>query len=91
MDFHRSIIEAAASERLARAYATLQTEILLCMAELRPHYDSPEEVAAEHRELLEPLLTHKLGLAEERFRTHLTEAEQNLTHALEARKETTDE
>ncbi len=91
MDFHRSIIEAADSERLARAYATLQTEILLCMAELRPHYDSPEEVAAEHRELLEPLLTHKLGLAEERFRTHLTEAEQNLTHALEARKETTDE
>jgi DNA-binding GntR family transcriptional regulator len=90
MDFHLGIIDAADSERLSRAYTTLQSEIQLCMAQLRPHYDHPDEVAAEHRELLEPLLTHELALAEERFRVHLDEAEENLTHALEARKETTE-
>ena len=61
------------------------------MAQLRPHYDSPSEVAAEHRELLEPLLTHDVAPAEERFRAHLDDAEANLTDALEARKETTEE
>lgn len=88
MEFHRSIIDAAGSERLARAYAGVQSEILLCMVQLRPHYDHPEEVAAEHRELLEPLKAHKLELAEERFRVHLNEAAANLTQALEAREET---
>ncbi len=84
MDFHRGIIDAAASERLSRAYTTLQSEIQLCMAQLRPHYDHPSEVAAEHRELLEPLLTHKVDIAEQRFRIHLDEAADNLTRALEA-------
>jgi DNA-binding FadR family transcriptional regulator len=58
------------------------------MAQLRPHYDHPAEVAAEHRELLEPLLNHDLSLAEARFRSHLNEAAANLTEALEAQKET---
>jgi len=87
MDFHRGIIDAAASERLTRAYTPLQSEIQLCMAQLRPHYDHPSEVAAEHRELLEPLLTHKVDIAEQRFRTHLDEAAENLTRALEAQTE----
>jgi DNA-binding GntR family transcriptional regulator len=88
MEFHRAIIDAAGSERLARAFATVQSEILLCMAQLRPHYDHPSEVAAEHQELLEPLLSRDLELAEERFRAHLNEAAANLTEALEAQKET---
>jgi DNA-binding GntR family transcriptional regulator len=84
MDFHRGIIDAAASERLSRAYTTLQSEIQLCMAQLRPHYDHPSEVAAEHRELLEPLLNHKVEVAEQLFRAHLGEAADNLTRALQA-------
>lgn len=88
MAFHRAIIDATGSERLGRAFATVQSEVLLCMAQLRPHYDHPAEVAAEHRELLEPLLNHDLGLAEDRFRSHLNEAAANLTEALEAQKET---
>ena len=90
MDFHRGIIDSAASERLTRAYATLQSEIQLCMAQLRPHYDHPSEVAAEHRDLLEPLLNQELGTAEDRFRAHLAEAADNLTraHAAQTQKET---
>ena len=46
MGFHRAVIDAAGSERLGRAYAGVQSEIQLCMAQLRPHYDRPAEVAA---------------------------------------------
>jgi DNA-binding GntR family transcriptional regulator len=88
MDFHRAIIDATGSTRLARSYATVQSEILLCMAQLRPHYDNPAEVAAEHRDLLEPLLNQQLELADQRFREHLNEAAANLTEALKAQKET---
>ncbi len=89
MSFHRAIIDAAGSERMDRAYAAVQAEILLCMAQLRPHYHHPDEVAQEHRDLLEPLLGGDLKLAGERFRAHLDEATENLTKALNARKEVT--
>lgn len=88
MAFHRAVIDATESERLARSFATVQSEILLCMAQLRPHYDHPAEVAAEHRDLLEALVNRQLELAEERFRVHLNEAAANLTEALKAQKET---
>ena len=61
MDFHRAIIDATGSERISRAYAGVQSEILLCMAQLRPHYDRPAEVAAEHRELLFGIVYGMLG------------------------------
>lgn len=89
MDFHRAVIDAAASERITRAYASLQSEILLCMAQLRPHYDHPDEVAQEHRDLLEPLIGGNLAEADARFRVHLDEATDNLTRALHARGEVT--
>jgi DNA-binding GntR family transcriptional regulator len=89
MDFHRAIIEGAGSKRLARAYAGVQSEILLCMAQLRPHYDRPAEVALEHRELLEPIVAGDVELARSRMRVHLEEATENLTRALLAREEVT--
>jgi DNA-binding GntR family transcriptional regulator len=88
MDFHRAIIDGTGSERLARSYAAVQSEILLCMAQLRPHYQHPSEVAAEHRDLLEPLLEHRLEQAEERLRVHLNDAAANLSKALKAQEET---
>lgn len=89
MSFHRAIIDATGSERMARAYAGVQSEILLCMAQLRPHYHHPDEVAQEHRDLLEPLAAGDAKLAEGRFRAHLDEATDNLTKALKAREEVT--
>jgi DNA-binding GntR family transcriptional regulator len=89
MDFHRAVIDATGSERMTRAYTSVQSEILLCMAQLKPHYDHPDEVAQEHRELLEPIVAGDPKLAEKRFRAHLDEATENLTRALNAREEVT--
>jgi len=72
--FHRAIIDATGSPRLIRAYAGLQSEITLCLAQLRPVYDAPAQVAAEHEELLAPLLAGDPVKAEELFRAHLDDA-----------------
>lgn len=76
--FHRAIIDATGSPRLIRAYSGLQSEITLCLAQLRPAYDAPAEVAAEHEELLAPLLAADTDRAELLFRKHLDEAVTNL-------------
>jgi DNA-binding GntR family transcriptional regulator len=81
MRFHRAIIDASGSERLVRAYSTVQSEVLLCLVWLRPHYDRPAEVAAEHEELIAALRGGDADRAEALFRAHLTEAAENLTRA----------
>jgi DNA-binding GntR family transcriptional regulator len=85
MRFHRAIIDACGSERLARAYSTVQSEVLLCLVWLRPHYDRPAEVAAEHEELIEAIRAGDADRAEALFRAHLTEAARNLTRAWQER------
>src|SRR5690606_9009446 len=77
--FHRAIVDATNSPRLARAYQGLQSEIVLCLAQLRPAYDAPAEVAAEHEELLAPIIAGEVAEAEQLFRAHLAEAAENLT------------
>jgi DNA-binding GntR family transcriptional regulator len=79
MSFHRAIIDAAGSPRLARAYSSVQSEILLCLVQLRPHYHRPAEVAAEHVELIAAIRGGDVSRAEELFRVHLAEAADNLT------------
>ena len=74
MRFHRAIIDAAGSPRLERAYASVQSEILLCLAQLRPHYHRPAQVAAEHEELMAAMRAGDPERAEELFRAHLAEA-----------------
>ena len=59
----------------------MQSEILLCLVWLRPHYDRPAEVAAEHEELIEAIRAADPDRAETLFRAHLTEAARNLTKA----------
>ncbi len=81
MRFHRSIIDAAGSPRLARAYSSVQSEILLCLVQLRPYYHRPAEVAAEHEELIAAMRGSDAERAEELFRKHLAEAADNLTKA----------
>ncbi len=81
MRFHQAIIDAAGSERLARAYSSVQSEILLCLVQLRPYYHRPAEVAAEHEELIAAIRAGDVQRAEELFRVHLAEAADNLTKA----------
>lgn len=82
--FHRSIIDAAGSERLQRAYAGLQSEIGLCMVQLEPAYDHPAQVAAEHAELLGAIDAGDPELAEALWRAHLADAAENQIGAIEA-------
>ena len=81
MRFHRAIIDGADSDRLARAYSTVQSEVLLCLVWLRPHYDRPAQVAAEHEGLIAAIRDGDPDRAEALFRAHLTEAVENLTRA----------
>jgi DNA-binding GntR family transcriptional regulator len=85
MRFHQAIIDAAGSPRLARAYSSVRSEILLCLVQLRPYYHRPAEVAAEHVELIAAIRDGKQKRAEELFRAHLGDAADNLTRAWQER------
>jgi DNA-binding GntR family transcriptional regulator len=82
LTFHRAIIDAAGSVRLQRAYHGLQSEIVLCMVQLQPAYDHPQEVAAEHEELLAAIEARDTERAEKLWRVHLDEAAANQIKAL---------
>jgi DNA-binding GntR family transcriptional regulator len=80
--FHSALVDAAGSPRMARTYAAIQAEIAYCVVQLRPHYDRPEQVAREHRELLDAIVARNAALAVELMRTHLLDAEARLLGAL---------
>jgi len=85
--FHQAIIEATGSVRMQRAYFGLQSEITLCLAQLEPACDKPGQVAAEHEELLAPIISGDAGLAEKLFRHHLDQAVISLVSLHSARSE----
>ena len=81
MDFHTSLVEATGRPRLERMYGTLQSEIRLCLVQLRPAYDDSATVAAEHRELLEAIANGPKRTALRLMSEHLAMAVRDLTGA----------
>jgi DNA-binding GntR family transcriptional regulator len=81
MDFHTSLVEATGRPRLERMYGTLQSEIRLCLVQLRPAYDDSATVAAEHRELLEAIASGPKRTALRLMSEHLAMAVRDLTGA----------
>jgi DNA-binding GntR family transcriptional regulator len=79
MDFHTALVEAVGSPRLARVYRSLQSEIRLCMVQLRPAYDEPSAVAAEHRELIEAIAAGPKRAVARVMNEHLDRALRDLT------------
>jgi DNA-binding GntR family transcriptional regulator len=77
--FHVALIEAAGSDRMRRLHATLQDEIRLCIAQLRPAWHTPAALAEEHREVLDGILAGSPDAAEARMREHLDKAVRDLT------------
>ncbi len=59
--FHRALVAAAGSERITEAYERLDSEILLLLTHVRPHYPSGT-LAAEHREYLRAVQTGDAGV-----------------------------
>ena len=77
--FHQALIEAVGSPRLVRLYAMLLDEIRLSLAQLRPAYESPAALAAEHRALLEAIAAGDRDAAVELLEDHLAQAVAALT------------
>jgi DNA-binding GntR family transcriptional regulator len=59
--FHRAIVVETGNARMARAYAQLQNEIELCLAQLAHTYASARELAAQHADLLKAIESGRPG------------------------------
>jgi DNA-binding GntR family transcriptional regulator len=77
--FHRALLAAVGSPRLSRLHASLEGEIRLCIAQLRPAWHTPGALAEEHRQVLEGILAGSVEAAEARMREHLEKAVRDLT------------
>lgn len=79
LDFHLALVEAGGSRHIARLYSVLGDEIRLCLAQLRPAYDSVATLAREHRELLATIEQGEVRAAVELMCQHLDRAVGDLT------------
>ena len=77
--FHQALLAAVGSPRLSRMHASLEGEIRLCIAQLRPAWHTPGALAEEHRQVLEGILAGSVEAAEARMREHLEKAVRDLT------------
>lgn len=77
--FHNALVEAVGSKRLSRLYRSLDGEIRLCVAQLRPAWASPAALGREHREVLSAITEGSVDDAVERMRNHLEKAVVHLT------------
>jgi DNA-binding GntR family transcriptional regulator len=69
--FHRELIEAVGSERMRRTFVSLQSELRLLLAQLKPHYDRPDTLGAEHRVVYDAVTGQRVAPAVKRVREHL--------------------
>lgn len=79
LDFHLALVEAGGSRQIAHLYRILRDEIRLCLAQLRPAYDSVAKLAREHRELLDTIELGDADAAAGLLRRHLEQAVRDLT------------
>ena len=86
LDFHLALVEASGSRQIAHLYDLLSDEIRLCLAQLRPAYDSVSRLAREHRELLVAIEHGEVKAAVALMREHLDQAVGALTTPRSARR-----
>jgi DNA-binding GntR family transcriptional regulator len=79
IDFHVALVEASGSRHISHLYGLLGDEIRLCVAQLRPAYDSVAKLAGEHRELLAAIEQGDVDAAVGLMREHLDKAVGDLT------------
>jgi DNA-binding GntR family transcriptional regulator len=71
LDFHQTLVEAAASPRLSRMFRTLVAETRLCLMRLEPFYDGRSEVVAEHQAILDAVRSGNLRTVDRLVRLHM--------------------
>ncbi|QZY50737.1 GntR family transcriptional regulator [Leucobacter tenebrionis] len=81
MEFHTTIVANADNTRLARAYATLATEALICLAHFPGAYPKPERVIVGHTEIAELLREGEMEALHLALHRHLSLSEYEIhTH-----------
>lgn len=79
VEFHRALMTAVGSPRLSRLHSSLEAEIRLCIAQLRPAWHTPAALADEHCQVLDGILAGSVSAAEQRMREHLEKAVRDLS------------
>jgi DNA-binding GntR family transcriptional regulator len=79
LGFHHALARAVGSPRLERLYLSMSGEIRLCIAQLRPSWQSPTHMSDEHRELLAVIEGGDVEAAEARMTAHLERAVRDLS------------
>jgi DNA-binding GntR family transcriptional regulator len=80
--FHRELIDAVGSQRMSRTFTSLQAELRLLLAQMKPHYDRPEMIGAEHRLVFAPLIHRRAAPAVKAVRAHLDQGVQDILAAI---------
>lgn len=71
LQFHRSLVAAAASPRLDRMFRTLMAESQLCISRLEPFYPGREEVVREHQEIVDAIRSGDLEEVDRLVSAHM--------------------
>jgi DNA-binding GntR family transcriptional regulator len=69
--FHSLLIGALRSPRMDRSFESLKAELRLLIAQLKPSYDRPDKIGAEHRLVLDGILSGRSDRAARAVREHL--------------------
>lgn len=78
LEFHTELVRDAGNSRLARAYATLATESLICLTHFPGAYPDRDRVLPGHRELIEQLRAGDMDALHDSLRQHLSLDEREL-------------
>jgi DNA-binding GntR family transcriptional regulator len=77
--FHLALVDAAGSTRLSRIYPAMQEEMQLCLAQLSSSYPGSQDLAREHRDLLDAIRSGDIERARTEMGDHLGRALVSLT------------
>jgi DNA-binding GntR family transcriptional regulator len=77
--FHLALVDAAGSTRLSRIYPAMQEEMQLCLAQLSSSYPGSQDLAREHRDLLDAIRSGDIERARTEMGDHLGRALGSLT------------
>ncbi|WP_040518814.1 GntR family transcriptional regulator [Gordonia neofelifaecis] len=78
LDFHRALVESAASRRLSRVHETVIVETSMCLRALRFAYGPGEDRVSEHRELAAAVRAGDLVRAVAALEAHMRDGAQRL-------------
>lgn len=72
LEFHTVLVRDAGNSRLVRAYATLATEALICLAHSPVAYPKPDRVIPSHREIADQLREGDMEALHRTLQHHLS-------------------